>query len=77
MTFSWANAIKNAESLKIRREKTKAKNPTKDYQKEHPDWVREASQGKFTILEKETKEKLKKHVEQAMNRRKRKMINTG
>ncbi len=73
MTFSWAQQIAKAHKMKQRREHIKALNPTKDYKIEHPDWCREASQNKFTMLDKAVKEKLDKHVELALMRRERRV----
>lgn len=71
MTFSWADNIKKVEKMKIRRNRRLALNPTKDYQLKNPDFVREASQGKFTMLDKKTTENLNKFIQTNLQREKK------
>lgn len=69
MTFSWANQIKKAEKLKVRREHQLALSGNPDFRIAHPDEFREAQQGKFIMMDKRVLEKVRKHTKLALDRR--------
>ncbi len=70
--FSWKQDKIDTVNMKIRRAMTMAKsatNPT--FKLEHPDWVRDASKGDYTLLKKQVKEKVELRQHQAMDRRRK------
>ncbi len=69
MSFSWKEFKQKAIEIKLYRAKNQAKGQSPDYKLKHPDEARDASQGKFTLLEARVKRQMLKKQETAMNRR--------
>ncbi len=68
--FSWKQSKIDTVNTKIRRAMTMAKsatNPT--FKLEHPDWVRDAAKGDYTLLKKVVKEQTELRQHQSMDRR--------
>ncbi len=69
MAFSWKNTIKDAEAMKIRIAKQKARKADPETKLKHPDEVRDANQGKYTVLTQRVKDEYKKYNEMVIGRR--------
>ncbi len=71
MSFSpWEIAKANAIKTEIRRNHTMAKNKCNpDFNKQHPDWVRDAQNKNYTLLTKMVKENVEKFQKAAIARR--------
>ncbi len=72
MGFSWIKVKENAIKVKVRRAKTMAKgNINPDFDKAHPDWVRDANKSTkdFTIMVKKVTEDAKKFQDLAFQRK--------
>lgn len=72
--FSWPDFKNRAKEIKLRRAKTMAKskgNP--DFNLEHPDWVRDAQNGKYTDLEVKVSKKIDDAQRISENRRRKRV----
>ncbi len=71
MSFSWKKAKEDAIKLKIQRAIIMAskKDVNPDFAIEHPDWVRQAQENKFTDLRAKVRLKVEKEQERAQARR--------
>ncbi len=72
MGFSWIKAKENAIAVKVRRAKTMAHgNINPDFDKAHPDWVRDAQNKNYSSLTKIVTENAKRFQDIAYQRRMR------
>ncbi len=72
MGFSWIKVKENAIAVKVRRAKTMAKgNINPDFDKAHPDWVRDAQNKNYTSMTKIVSDNAKKFQDIAYKRRMR------
>ncbi len=69
MSFSWKSDFLRVQQLKVRRAKTQAKQQHPDYKRKHPDEARDASQGKYTLLEGRVLKEIKLKQARAIERR--------
>lgn len=68
--FSWVKLQEKALQVKLRRAKIKSKGQVNsDWDKDHPDFVRDAQQKNYTQLIKKITEKHKLHLEKVTRRR--------
>ncbi len=71
MPFSWKNLLERTVEHKVRRAKQLAKNGDTEFKLRHADEVRDAQQGKYTVLTTRVKQEVKKTQDEAMNRRRK------
>lgn len=70
MGFSWKKAKEVAVEIKTERAMTQAKSGTNpEFKTRHPDWVRDAQKGDYTLLKKQVKEAVEKVQQKAIQRR--------
>ncbi len=67
--FSWKQSKIDALNKKIRRARIQAKAQHTDYKRLHPDEARDASQGKFTLLDARVRKEVKDYQDKVIQRR--------